>query len=190
MMSRRFLSILAAALVLLIGLSFLASKARYSTARGGGFEDVLERKPDTGQIQSIKAWIGDKPDSTVVLERAGDGWTIPSRYGWKAKTELVQQLLDDFSNMKGEIRSSKAEERFLALHLDDLLFLRGELFLRLVRRLQRLFDLRVGSRSRGSRAHLRLDFANGLRERPDAGRQAGDRGHEFFRSRRGHFSGW
>jgi len=109
MMNRRFLMILAGALVLLIGLSLLTSKARYSTTRGGGFESVLESKPDTGKIQSIKAWIGEKPDSSVVLERAGDGWTIPSRYGWKAKNDLVQQLLDELADMKGEIRSSKAE---------------------------------------------------------------------------------
>ena len=109
MMNRRFLIILAGALVVLVGLSLLTSKARYSTTRGGGFESVLESKPDTGQIQSIKAWIGEKPDSSVVLERSGDGWTIPSRYGWKAKNDLVQQLLDELAGMKGEIRSSKAE---------------------------------------------------------------------------------
>jgi hypothetical protein len=109
MMNRRNLLILGGALVALIGISLLTSKARYSTARGGGFADVLETKPDTGQIQTIKAWIGDKPDSSVVLERSGEGWTIPSRYGWKAKNDLVQQLLDELAGLKGEIRSSKAE---------------------------------------------------------------------------------
>jgi hypothetical protein len=109
MMTRRFLTILAGALVVLIALSLLTSKARYSTTKGGGFEPVLESKPDTGQIQTIKAWIGESPDSSIVLERSGDGWTIPSRYGWKAKSDLVQQLLDELSDLKGEIRSSKAE---------------------------------------------------------------------------------
>jgi hypothetical protein len=106
MMSRRALGYLAGALVVLVGLSLLTSKKRYATAKEGGFASVFDAKLDTAQIQSIKAWLGDQPDSSVVLERAGEGWTIPTRYGWPAKSELVKQLMDDLAGMKGELRSS------------------------------------------------------------------------------------
>jgi hypothetical protein len=100
---------LAGALLVLVALSLLTSKKRYATAKEGGFAPVLETKVDTGQIQSIKAWLGDKPDSAVSLERAGEGWTVPSRWNWPAKDELVKQLMDDLSGLKGELRSSNAD---------------------------------------------------------------------------------
>jgi hypothetical protein len=109
MMNRRVLGYLFGALLVLVGLSLLTSKKRYATAKEGGFAAVLDSKIDTTQIQSIKAWLGDKPDSSVTLERAGDGWMLPSRWNWPAKPELVKQLLDDLSGMKGELRSSSAD---------------------------------------------------------------------------------
>ncbi len=106
MITRRTLVILGGALVVLAGISWLTSKKRYSTVEGGGFASVLSAKVDSTQVQSIKAWLGGKPDSAVVLERAGDGWQVASRWGWTAKTDLVKQLLRDLSDLTGEVRSS------------------------------------------------------------------------------------
>lgn len=106
MISRRTHTILAGALIVLVGLSFVTSKKRYSTVKGGGFSTLLDAKVDSTQIQTIKAWIGEKPDSAVVLERAGEGWQVSSSWGWNAKGDLVKQLLTDLSGMRGELRSS------------------------------------------------------------------------------------
>lgn len=118
MIPRRTLGLMAGALVVLVGLSVFTSKQRYSTVKGGGIASLSETKIDPAQIQSIKAWLGDQPDSSVVLERAGDGWQVASRWGWAAKSDLVQQLLDDLAGLKGEKRSS--DEKVLAdYQIDD-----------------------------------------------------------------------
>lgn len=109
MIERKTLGLLGGALVALIAVSFLTSKQKYNTTKGGGFASILDAGFDAGQVQSFKAWIGSKPDSAVVLERSGEGWTVPSRFAWSAKTDLVQQMIDDLTGMKGELRSSNAE---------------------------------------------------------------------------------
>ncbi len=109
MMSRRTLGILAGVLLVLGALSLVTSRQRYGAAEGGGFESLLAKDLDASSVHSIKAWVGALPDSTVELAREGDGWVVPSRWGWKAKTDLVDRLLEDLTGLTGELRSSTGE---------------------------------------------------------------------------------
>ena len=108
-MNQKLLSFLAVAVVLLGLLSWATSKRRYSTVAGGGFEDLMAEPIEEGAVQTIRAWLGSAPDSTVELERSGDGWVVSSSWGWPAKADLVESLLGDVSGLKGEKRSSAAE---------------------------------------------------------------------------------
>jgi hypothetical protein len=108
MISRKTLGILAVVLVAVGLLSLLTGRARYSTAEGGGFVDLLPDF-DRAQVQTVKAWLGSAPDQPVELTRAGDGWVVSSRWGWTAKEDLVKRLLDDLENLRGEKRASSAE---------------------------------------------------------------------------------
>ena len=92
MISRKTLGILAGILVVLGLLSTLTGRSRYSTAEGGGFVPILENI-DPASVQTITAWLGSKPDESVELSRAGDGWSVTSRWGWTAKEDLVQRLV-------------------------------------------------------------------------------------------------
>lgn len=109
MMNRKLLVGLVVALAVLAGLSWFTKRERYSTTEGGGFEELLEKPVDAGQVATIRAWLGSAPDSTVELTRAGDGWVVSSAYGWPAKPDLVTRLLEDLSGLKGERRSSSAD---------------------------------------------------------------------------------
>lgn len=109
MISRKTLGILAGLLVVLGALSLLTSRQRYGTAAGGGFEDLMGKATDPASVQSVKAWIGAIPDTTVELSRSGDGWVVASRWNWKAKTDLVDKLLADLADLRGELRSSTAD---------------------------------------------------------------------------------
>lgn len=109
MMSRKSLTLLAIALVVLGVLSWVTTKRRYATVEGGGFEQLMDKPIDGAAVHTIRAWLGSEPDSTVELDRAGDGWIVASSYGWPAKADLVNTLLDDLSNLKGELRSSSAD---------------------------------------------------------------------------------
>lgn len=109
MMSRRTLGILAGVLLVLGALSLVTSRQRYGAAEGGGFETLLAKDLDAASVHSIKAWVGALPDSTVELTREGDGWVVASRWGWKAKTDLVDRLLEDLTGLTGELRSSSGE---------------------------------------------------------------------------------
>jgi hypothetical protein len=105
-LSRRTLGILAAVLVILVVLNW-ASSRKYEPVEGGGFEDVLSVDP--GSVQSVKAWLGSAPDTTVELARKGDGWIVASRWGWPAKEDLVTRLLEDLQELSGELRTSSAD---------------------------------------------------------------------------------
>jgi hypothetical protein len=109
MMTRKTLGILAVALVVLGGLSYFTSRQRYGAAQGGGFESLLPSGVDAGAVQSIKAWVGAIPDTTVELTRSGDGWVVASRWNWKAKSDLVDRLVEDLKGLSGELRSSSAD---------------------------------------------------------------------------------
>ncbi len=118
MMKPRTLAILGGVLVLLAVLSWTTSRTKYSTAAGGGFDAVLGESVDPGSIEKLRAWIGASPDSLVELARAGDGWEGASRWGWPAKTDQVQKLLDDLEGLKGEKRAS-SKDVFDDFRIDD-----------------------------------------------------------------------
>lgn len=109
MMSRRTLGILAGVLLVLGALSLVTSRQRYGATEGGGFESLLGKGVDAAAVQSITAWVGALPDSTVELSRAGDGWVVASRWDWKAKKDLVDKLIEDLAGLTGELRSSTGD---------------------------------------------------------------------------------
>jgi hypothetical protein len=118
MIKRQHLGILAVVLAVLVVLSWATSKKRYSTVGGGGFVAILTEPVDTGSIESIRAWLGSAPDSLVEIERTGEGWSVASRWGWAAKEDQVQRLLDDLGKLTGEKRAS--DEGVLAdFQIDD-----------------------------------------------------------------------
>ncbi|MGH2570368.1 MAG: DUF4340 domain-containing protein [bacterium] len=106
MMKPKVLAVLGGVLVVLALVSWATSRSKYSTAEGGGFEPILEASLDTGSVQSVKAWLGSSPDSSVELSRADEGWEVASRWGWPAKPEQVIKLFDDLAGLKGEKRAS------------------------------------------------------------------------------------
>ncbi|MEZ5066368.1 MAG: DUF4340 domain-containing protein [bacterium] len=108
MLSRKSLVGLAVLLVVLVLLSW-ATSSRYRPVEGGGFVDVLPAGADPGSAQTIRAWLGSMPDSAVVLTRQGEGWVLPSRWNWPAKTDLVTRLLDDLKGLSGEKRAASKD---------------------------------------------------------------------------------
>jgi hypothetical protein len=118
MMSRKTLGILALVLIALAALSYTTSQRRYATTEGGGFVEILPAGIDPGSISSVKAWLGTAPEDEIELQRSSDGWIVASRWGWKAKDDLVQRLLDDLGGLTGELRSS-TEEVLSDYQIDD-----------------------------------------------------------------------
>ena len=108
MIGRRTLGILAVALLVMIGLSLMTSKRRYQTVEGGGFVPVTGGV-DAGRISVVRAWLGEDAEHAVELQRSSDGWVVASAWGWKAKDDLVQNLLDDLAGLSGERRSGSGE---------------------------------------------------------------------------------
>jgi hypothetical protein len=109
MISLRNLGILVVLLVVVGLLAWWTGERRNPTVEGGGFVDVLPGV-DAGQISELTAWLGEgSEEDPVELQRSSDGWIVASRWGWKAKQEQVQRLLDDLGDLRGEKRSSSAE---------------------------------------------------------------------------------
>lgn len=108
-MKPRTLTGLTVALVALVAISWVTAKRRYSAVEGGGFQGLLEEPVDPASIQSIRAWLGSSPDSTVELARDGEGWVVASSWNWPAKAALADRLLSDLEALKGEKRSSSAD---------------------------------------------------------------------------------
>lgn len=109
MMTPRTLTGLAVALVALGALAWGTSQKRYSTVEDGGFEKLLATPIDAGAVQSVRAWLGSSPDSVVNLTREGDGWVVAADWSWPAKGDLVDKLLTDLGELRGERRSSSAD---------------------------------------------------------------------------------
>jgi hypothetical protein len=103
---RGMLIALAVVLVALIALNQLTSRQRLSTVEGGGFAEVLPAGFDPEAVHSITAYLGSAPDSTVALEREGDGWIVTTAYGWPARDNLVDRLFTDLGELRAELRSS------------------------------------------------------------------------------------
>jgi hypothetical protein len=104
-------------LVVLVLVSQFTSQKRNATTVGGGFVDVLESF-DRGNVTTVKAWLGAKADSSITLERTGDGWTVASAWGWPAKETQMSALFDALDKRKGEKRSS-TEDVLADYALDD-----------------------------------------------------------------------
>jgi hypothetical protein len=109
MMSQRTIGVLAGALVLLVLTSWLTSRSKYAVTEGGGFQPLFEQPVDPASIQTIKAWVGAIPDTTVELARSGEGWVVATRWNWPAKKDLVEQVFADLKDLRGEVRSSTDE---------------------------------------------------------------------------------
>jgi hypothetical protein len=103
---KRTLVILAIVFVGLLVLSQLTSRRRLATTEGGGFVEIIPTGIDTGEIESLRGWLGSAPDTLVELKRAGDGWVVASLYDWPVQENRVTQLLDDVAGLSGELRSS------------------------------------------------------------------------------------
>lgn len=109
MMTRKMLGVLGGVLVVLALTSWATQRQRYGATKGSGFENLLDKPIDAASVQTIRAWVGSMPDSTVELARSGDGWVVASRWGWKAKKETVDRLIEDLGKLRGELRSSSAD---------------------------------------------------------------------------------
>lgn len=108
MLNRKTILALAAVLIVLVGLNWATSR-RYEATTGGGVEELLASPIDTGAVQTIRAWLASAPEEVVELARRGDEWVVASQWGWAAKQPQIDRLLEDFGNLRGELRSSKEE---------------------------------------------------------------------------------
>lgn len=100
---------LAVVLVALVVVSKITSRQRLATVEGGGFVDVMPANFDEKKVQSVTAYLGSSPDSTVELDRQGDGWIVTTAWGWPARENLVDRFFSDLDALNAELRSSTEE---------------------------------------------------------------------------------
>jgi len=63
----------------------------------------------TDSVTKIKAYQKSFPESELSLVRQGEGWVIANRYNAPAVGDHVASLLKDLGGLKGELRSSAAD---------------------------------------------------------------------------------
>ena len=65
---------------------------------------------NTGEVQQIKAYRSSAPQDGLVMAKEGDGWVVRNKYDVQAKQDQVTTLLTDLKDLKGELRSEKADK--------------------------------------------------------------------------------
>jgi len=108
MLKPRTLILLAAAVVVLGGISFLQRARHDDTTNRSATAVVVDGEFSAEDLGRITLGRGDTPEA-VVLESADDGWTVTSVYGVQANLQRVEDLLRNLSNLRGEFRSDKAD---------------------------------------------------------------------------------
>ena len=67
---------------------------------------VLTRDLATGFIQKVTIYKGDaEKDKVILLKNSDNSWKMENKFGVKAKKENVENLLQDLSGLKGELRA-------------------------------------------------------------------------------------
>ena len=97
--------------IILVALAVIYVTQRQSsriTSMETGYVTLL---PDlkTDDVTKIKVYQKSFPESELILARKGAGWVIENRYDAHAVPDRVTSLLKDLGEMKGELRSSAAD---------------------------------------------------------------------------------
>jgi len=114
-MKTRPLFILAAMLVVLVGLKFWQNSKHDERLTRSGLEELF---PAMATSEIGKLAIAGPGGTEVILLRDGESWRVESSYGHPAAADRVENLLGDLTGLRGEYRSEK--EAVLADYsLDD-----------------------------------------------------------------------
>jgi hypothetical protein len=70
-------------------------------------EDTLIKAFEPGQAGFVQFYHGAKPAEKVTLEKKDENWTVPGKYGARADTKRIDNLLGDLRGLKGEVRARK-----------------------------------------------------------------------------------
>ncbi len=107
MQKNRNLLVMAAVLVILVGVS-LMQKAKHEEATSGSHTRVILdgsfQKEDLGQVD---LGFGEQPEA-VVMAFAPDGWRVRTSYDARVNDQRLDALLRSLSGLEGEYRSDKA----------------------------------------------------------------------------------
>ena len=114
-MKTRPLFILAAMLVVLVGLKFWQSSKHDERLTRSGLEELF---PAVAASEIGGFTVTGPAGTEIALERDGESWRVASSYGHRAAGDRVEQMLDELSGLRGEYRSER--EAVLADYsLDD-----------------------------------------------------------------------
>jgi hypothetical protein len=95
---------LAIVLIALVG-ALVSAKALNRPRIDTSTYDVLPISVDPAAIYEIQIEKTDEAEP-VVIQKSGDNWTLPRRSGGRAKSEKVSNLIEGFSVVEGELRST------------------------------------------------------------------------------------
>ncbi len=104
MIKTRNLVILAAVLVVLIGINMLQKSSHRKETTASATEVVLDGQYSKDNIGRITLGHGGG-EPQVVLENGPEGWILASRHGARASDQRVAALLRNLSGVAGELRS-------------------------------------------------------------------------------------
>lgn len=108
MLSRRTLAILAAVVVVLIGISALQSIGHRRATSRDATAVLLAGEHKADDLGRIVLGRGAEPEA-VVLEAGPDGWRVKSAWNARAGRERIDGLLKVLADLSGEFRSDKRE---------------------------------------------------------------------------------
>lgn len=108
MIKTRNLVILAAVLVVLIGINMLQKSSHEKETTASATEVVLDGEFSEENTARLTLAYGPG-EPQVVLEKGPEGWLLPSRFGARANDQRVAAVLRNFSNVVGEFRSESGE---------------------------------------------------------------------------------
>ena len=107
MQKNRNLLVMAAVLVILVGIS-LMQKAKHEEATSGSHTQVvLAGEFSRDNLGKVILGQGDLPEA-VVMSFAPDGWRLDSKFDALVSNQRLDALLRSLSNLEGEFRSDKA----------------------------------------------------------------------------------
>ena len=107
-MSRKTLTILFAAFVVLMGIFFVQKYLGQPSKKPSSLSELnLEFDPQT--VQYIQVFKQDYPDSGIYFARQDTGWIIANEYNTAAKKEEVQKILDDVQGVTGTVRGESED---------------------------------------------------------------------------------
>ena len=108
MIKTRNLVILAAVLVVLIGINLLQKSSHRKETTASATEVVLDGEFNKENTARLTLGFGSG-EPQVVLEKGPEGWLLPSHFGARASDQRVAAVLRNFSDVAGEFRSDSAK---------------------------------------------------------------------------------